>query len=353
MNLEPTTNGATSQEPRGGYGSRGLTAHDKPTGSNSQYTLTNGEMPGFAYWLRSQELELFRRLARIAARGQTGLEQIQQSGLSIFNGVWGIFEKRYEAEIEAVRLDLSRLNSTREALQHELNQTPSSIPVDPTPGRLPRGLPLAGWLALWLLILIVCLGEGQMVANLIHKVDQNWITAWFSGGILLMAVSIAAKIAVDSFIGSQQTRGLKLTLLVGCLAFLGWATCFAQTYATALTLDQLASGGAAEPDRRWLVWAQLILGPAAVIWLMAGTRKLQLYPLVKQLNPTWDTLRQRDQELVQAIKVVTAQLGDAQGRLLEYQACRNSFVAVGTAEFQAALELNQLINERRKGLDGF
>ena len=143
-----------------GYRPGGITAHNKPTTTDSQHTIGDGEIPGFAYWLRSKELNLYCKLALAAAATGGVLDEIRRRGADIFNGVWGIFERSYEAQVDAANHELARLRFEREALQHELSHTPRTTAVEPAPSHAPKGKNGVGYWFLWSLVVFLCAIEG-------------------------------------------------------------------------------------------------------------------------------------------------------------------------------------------------
>lgn len=331
-----------------GYRPGGLVAHDKPVEAVSQHTL-DGEIPGFAFWLRSEHAEFFRKLARGAAISRGQVSEVQRRGADIFNGVWGIFEGQYLAAIEAVKLQQQRLYFERERVQCDLAQTARSVPVEPAIARIPSGLNGVGWWILWTLIVLVCAGEGQNVAAMAFKFNQSWLTSWLGGGLLVIAASVAGKMMIGHLVGPGRVRCERILALAGILAFVVWACCFAQNYGRPLTVEQLADN-AALPDQRLQFWTQIILGCVAVIGLMAGARSLELHPVEIKLNENWKVLNERDAELADALGLLIREEGSLNGRLVEYRACRESFIAAGLAEFSNVVERQKCLDARMKEL---
>jgi len=334
-----------------GYRANGIVAHNKPTGTDSQHTIGDAEIPGFAYWLRSQELNIYRKLAQAAATTGGVLEEIRRRGADIFNGVWGIFERSYEGQVEAAHLDLARLRFEREAIQHELKSTPCSVAVEPAPSLAPKGKNGLGYWFLWILIVLLCVSEGLYVASFTRYETQNWLVSLVCVLPFVFA-SLAAKAGLNSLVGPSRTWTLRILALLGVVAFIVWLACFGQNYARPVSLDGTVDLTTLLPDRRLQLPAQMFLGFVVVLGLLAWIRSMELHPYTLQLNTNWQLLNARAQELDQAIGVVVIRAGEIEGRLVEFRSCRENFIAVGLAEYQVSAERTRLINDRLNQLGG-
>jgi hypothetical protein len=334
-----------------GYRPGGITAHNKPTGTDSQHTIGDGEIPGFAYWLRSQELNLYRKLALATAATSGTLEEIRRRGADTFNGVWGIFERSYESQVEAAQPELARLRFEREAIQHELKNAPPTVAVEPTPSHAPKGKNGVGYWVLWVLVVLLCVSEGLYVASFTRFETQDWLVSIVCV-MPFVLTSLAAKSGLNHLVGPQRTWALRILALLGAVAFIAWLACFGQNYARPVSLDGTDNLISLAPDRRLQLPAQMVLGFVVVLGLLAWIRSLELRPFTLELNRNWKLINDRAQELDQAIEVVVMRVGEIEGRLVEYRSCRENFIAVGVAEYQVAVERTRLFNDRLQQLNG-
>ncbi len=342
--------GERGRDGHSGYRPGGITAHNKPTGTDSQHTIGDGEIPGFAYWLRSQELNLYRKLALAAAAANSGLEEIRRRGAQIFDGVWGIFERSYQAQVEAAQPGLARLKFEREVIQHELKSTPRTVAVEPIPSRAPQGKNAVGYWFLWCLVVLVCFCEGAYVASFTRFETQSWLVSAVCV-LPFVCASLAAKSALNTLAGPQRTWSLRALAVLGVAAFAVWIVCFGNNYARPFDLQGSTEITTLAPDRRVQLAAQMALGFVVVLGLLAWIRSLELRPYTLELNRNWQLLNSRGQELDQAIQLLVARIGETEGRLAEYRSCRENFIACGIAEYQLAVERTRLINERLRQLD--
>jgi hypothetical protein len=307
--------------------------HGKPTDGAGQWQLVPGaKLPPRAFEVHQKERERYHLLARTLPMDKDPLRAVETAGRNIFDATFGAEQRKFENEIAAGQLELTRLAADHARLETDLEHVQATIIQEPPVPQLPPWFTLK-WCA-WASCL-VCFGlsAAGAVSNIVFRLlpDTQALLPAVVVSMVWVLLSVASKIGIRA-VRSPVREVLHWTIAgIGLLGAVLWLAGLVVSYASEINLNDVAATGVLSRSKAMPFVGQLLAEFAVGFACLSGMLSLVNHPRHEVPNPDRKVLSDHLAELNTATDSILRELANPQGNLNELNASRDALLAEGTA----------------------